>query len=389
MSHRRKAHRRASVLVSATALVTLAACGSPSPAGANDDEPIRIGVPTSLTGAFGTYGRMIRAGLEAGLHCSTDGTNQVGGRPVEFVYADDGGDAAKALASATGMVGDGVDILAGTVSSGIAVKLAAFAEQQDVLLITGAPGIDELTGANSHTFRASRQARQEAAAMSTLLPQASGKTVVLAQDYSFGQKYVSTITDVFGARRAKVQPVLVPLNAREFTPYARQVTEADPDLLIVVYYGDSAPAMWQALAQQGVLNSTTVASVLVEKANWAIYGPAAEKITFVSHYYPGAPGGAMNTCLTKQVPNADLSTHDGFVAAQMIVHALSTADPDDVAGMAKALDGWSFDAPKGPMTIRAGDHALLQDMYVTSLRRKGGKLVATPHGVVPRVEIAP
>ncbi len=90
----------------------------------------------------------------------------------------------------------------------------------------------------------------------------------------------------------------------------------------------------------------------------------------------------MNECLTERVPNADLSTHDGFVAAQQIVHALSTAGPDDVEGMIEALDGWSFEAPKGPMTIRSGDHALLQDMYLVSLSDSDGELVAHTVGNV-------
>ena len=90
----------------------------------------------------------------------------------------------------------------------------------------------------------------------------------------------------------------------------------------------------------------------------------------------------MNECLTERVPGADLSTHDGFVAAQQIVHAISAAGPDDVEGMIGALDGWSFEAPKGPMTIRPGDHALLQDMYIVSLSNSGGDLVAHTVGNV-------
>ena len=49
----------------------------------------------------------------------------------------------------------------------------------------------------------------------------------------------------------------------------------------------------------------------------------------------------------------DLFTPDGFVAGQMIVHALEGAKGDDVDKMISALEGWSFVGPKGQQTIRA------------------------------------
>ncbi|MFD9664030.1 substrate-binding domain-containing protein [Rhodococcus sp. NPDC059968] len=377
----RGARRGACVLSAALlASVGLVACSSTG-SGASGDA-IRVGVTTSLTGSFGTYGNMIKDGLEAGLYCSTDGTNEVDGKPIEFVYADDGGDPEQTLAAATRMVGDGINILTGTTSSAAALQLGHFAEQQNLLYISGAAGIDDVTGLNANTFRASRQAYQEAAALSSVLEKNNNKTVVLAQDYAFGQKYASTITGILESSGSEVEEVLVPLDTNEFTPYARRISELKPDLLIVVYYGDGAPSMWQAMSQQGILDTTTVASVLVEKPHWSIYGDAAEKINFVTHYYPGAPGGEMNECLTERVPDADLSTHDGFVAAQQIVHAISTAGPDDVEGMIEALEGWSFEAPKGPMTIRSGDHALLQDMYIVSLSDSDGELAAHTVGNV-------
>ncbi len=259
------------------ASVGLVACSSTGSGTSGD--AIRVGVTTSLTGSFGTYGNMIKDGLEAGLYCSTEGTNEVDGKPIEFVYADDGGDPEQTLAAATRMVGDGINILTGTTSSAAAMQLGHFAEQQNLLYISGAAGIDDVTGLNANTFRASRQAYQEAAALSSVLEKNNNKTVVLAQDYAFGQKYASTITGILESSGSEVEKVLVPLDTNEFTPYARRISELKPDLLIVVYYGDGAPSMWQAMSQQGILDTTTVASVLVEKPHWSIYGDAARRST--------------------------------------------------------------------------------------------------------------
>jgi branched-chain amino acid transport system substrate-binding protein len=87
--------------------------------------------------------------------------------------------------------------------------------------------------------------------------------------------------------------------------------------------------------------------------------------------------------------NADLFTPDGFVAAQMIVHAVQQAGGDDVDGMVKALEGWTFQAPKGDETVRASDHAMLQPMYVAKLVKQGDSFVPQLVKTVPADQVAP
>ena len=58
----------------------------------------------------------------------------------------------------------------------------------------------------------------------------------------------------------------------------------------------------------------------------------------------------------------DLFTPDGFVLAQMIVHALQKGDYN-VDKMIGSLEGWKFLAPKGFQAIRPQDHAMLQPMF--------------------------
>ena len=84
--------------------------------------------------------------------------------------------------------------------------------------------------------------------------------------------------------------------------------------------------------------------------------------------------------ITKAGGTPDLFSPDGFTAAQMIVHALQSSTTS-TATMVGALEGWSFDGPKGPEQIRAADHALLQPMFQATLVGTGAaakpQLVAT------------
>ena len=55
------------------------------------------------------------------------------------------------------------------------------------------------------------------------------------------------------------------------------------------------------------------------------------------------------------------------MAAQMIARAIAKADGDDVTKMIGALEGWTFEAPKGQETVRAADHAMVQPMFIVKL----------------------
>ena len=330
-------------------------------------DPIQVGIVTSASGPLQSYGEQYLAGLEAGLAWATDGTGAVNGRPIEFVVNDDGGDPAAAITAATDLVGQGVSIIAGTVVSGVAVQLAEFASENDILYISGPAATDAITGVNDNTFRSGRQSFQDVATAASLVEGDAGKVLVFAQDTEFGAGNVAAVTNVLGSRGMTVDSLLVPSTESEFTGFADQINQAAPDLVFVAWAGETSGAMWQALNQQGVFDTAPVATGLGDSVTWPFYGEAATGISFLNHYFPGAPDNEVNDFLVANADVADLFTPDGFVAAQMIVQALSEAGPDDVDGMITALEDWTFEAPKGTQTIRASDHAMIQPMFTVSL----------------------
>jgi branched-chain amino acid transport system substrate-binding protein len=335
---------------------------------AADGDPIRVGVITSASGLLGAYGEAYLDGLEAGLDYATDGSGAVDGRPIEFEIVDDGGEPDQAISAAVDLVGQGVTILAGSVSSGVAVQMASFAEENQVLFISGPAATDAVTGINDYTFRSGRQSYQDVAAAASLVDDIDGSNVVaFVQDSEFGAANVAALESVLGEQGATISPVEVPLSANEFTPFVQQVVDAGPDLVFVAWAGDTTPAMWEAMEQQGVLTDYPVTTGLGDVATWPLYGPAGPEIQFLSHYYSTAPDNEVNDFLLDNVEESDLFTPDGFVTAQMIVQAVSEGDPDDVDAMITALRGWTFEAPKGTTTIRESDHAMLQPMFTASM----------------------
>ena len=67
------------------------------------------------------------------------------------------------------------------------------------------------------------------------------KIVVLAQDYAFGESYVTDAQKVFGSIGDKVTPVLVPLTTTDFTPTALRVKALHPGLIFLAWPARPAP----------------------------------------------------------------------------------------------------------------------------------------------------
>ncbi|GAB1332723.1 substrate-binding domain-containing protein [Streptomyces sennicomposti] len=385
-------------LLAAGALV--AGCSSAgtagtSAAGDKASDPVKVGLVYSRSGLLAAYGKQYEEGFKAGLAYATHGTGKAGGHPIEVTEQDDAGDPAKAVAATKTLVGKGYKIIAGTTDSGVALQMAPLAAQNKVLYVSGPAATDAVTGVNAYTFRSGRQSYQDTLTAGSLLGDPQGKKVtVLAQNSAFGQANVAAVKAVLGAKGAKVDAVLAPPSATDLTPFARQVKAGKPDLVFVAWAGATAPALWTALDQQGVLDAGKVVTGLAGTASYPIFGSAGAKVSFLAHYFPGAGGGnpvekAMLDGITESGGTPDLFSPDGFTAAQMIVHAIESGSATDTSAMVKALEGWSFDGPKGKEQIRAEDHALLQPMFTARL--KGAGAAARPQLVsdVPSAAVAP
>ncbi|MFJ4410093.1 substrate-binding domain-containing protein [Streptomyces sp. NPDC088910] len=365
-----------------TAGVLLAGCSAAGTAGSakssdgTSDSAVKVGLVYSRSGPLAAYGKQYLDGFNAGLAYATHGKGTAGGHRIEVVEQDDAGDPAKAVAAAKTLIGKGTHIIAGTTDSGVALQLAPLAAQNKVLYIAGPAATDALTGVNAYTFRSGRQSYQDILTAGSLLGDSKGKRVtVLTQNSAFGQANVTAVKEVLGGQGATVDSVLAPPSAGDLTPFAQQVKSKKPDLVFVAWAGASAPALWTALDQQGVVTSTKVVTGLAGTASYPLFGAAGSKISFLAHYFPGAARNAVETAMldgiTKAGGTPDLFSPDGFTAAQMIVHAVEAGGADSPTAMAKALEGWSFEGPKGDEQIRAVDHALLQPMFTAKLNGTG------------------
>jgi branched-chain amino acid transport system substrate-binding protein len=381
----------------AAALISTGGIAPPVARAADAPAPVNVGLVYSKTGLLGGYGAEYADGFAAGLAYATNGTGMVNGHKIVVTERDDAGDPAKAVAAAKDLVGQGYKIIAGATSSGVALQLAPLAAENHILFISGPAAADAITGNNRYTFRSGRQTYQDVATSAALVGNVHGKKIlVLAQDGAFGQANFKAVEAVLGTEKgATVSSLYVPFSANDFAPFAQKIKDAKPDLLFVAWAGATGAALWKTLDEQGVFESTKIVTGLADRASYPSFQPVETKLNFLSYYFYQAPKSKQNdyliAALKKQNKVPDLFDPDGFVAAQMIVHAIEKSDGTDVDKMVGALDGWSFDAPKGRETVRAQDHAMLQPMYIAKLSGSEPVLLRTldPSSVAPPVAAFP
>ena len=384
------------------AVVATAAARVESGGSASAKSTVKVGIIYSRTGALAGFGAEYIQGFRLGMRYLTKGTNTVNGHKLQITVVDDATDAAKAVAAGKDLIGQGYKILAGSVSSGIALQMGPLAAQNRILYISGPAASDAVTGLNRYTFRSGRQSYQDVLDAAAFIPknQVGRKVVVFAEDTAFGASNVAAVRAVFGGKGHTVSPILVPFNASDLTPFAQRLKNADADLVFVAWAGPNALQMWQSLQQQGVPKSTKLVTGLADRVTYPALGSVLAGVNLLSHYVANGPKkNRVNSWLVKtmakgkQVP--DLFTPDGFVAAQMIVRAVQKADGDNVDKMISALEGWQFLAPKGKQRVRPQDHAMIQPMFQVQLVRKSGKFVPkvikviSPGNVQPPVKAFP
>jgi branched-chain amino acid transport system substrate-binding protein len=377
---RRVWSRRAMVVVVSVSLlgvVAAAATASTDSRGGTSASTVKVGFIYSRTGALAGFGAEEVDGFNTGLTYLRSQGRTCGGHKLAVTYIDDQTVPANAVNAAKDLIGQGYKIIAGSTSSGAAVAVAPIADQNNVLFISGPAAADAITGLNRHTFRAGRQSYQDVQTAANILPPKSvgKKVVVFAEDTAFGASNFTAVSQVFGGKGHSVSKILVPFQAADLTPYAQQLKNANADLVFVAWAGSNSAAMWQALDQQKVFDSTDVATGLADRAGYAAFGPIiGPKAKLLSHYVYQGPKNKVNTWLVNRLKKRgrlpDLFTPDGFNTALMICHAVQVANGDNVDRMISALEGYQFLGPKGVERIRKADHAMIQPMFIVNLVKK-------------------
>ena len=325
------------------------------------------------TGPLEAYAKQTQNGLMLGLEYATQGTMTVAGRKIRVIEKDNQGkpDVARAqLASA--YADDNADIAVGPTSSGVALAMLPIAEEYEKILLVEPAVADSITGDkwNKYIFRTGRNSSQDAIANAVAFDQPDTSIAMLAQDYAFGRDGVKAFKGALKQARI-VHEEYLPANATDFTAGAQRLFDALKDkpgrkIIFILWAGAGNPFKIADLDPKrfGIEIATggnTLAAMTPLKLLAGMEG--------ATYYYYGIPKNPINDWLVAEHQKRygqppDFFTAGGMASGIAIATALAkTNGNSDTDTLIKAMEGMSFDTPKGKMTFRPEDHQAMQSMY--------------------------
>lgn len=342
--------------------------------GAAQAKDIKIGLIYSRTGPLETYAKQTQTGLMLGLEYATKGTMTVNGNKLIVIDKDDQAKPDLGRAALTALyTDDKVDLAVGPTSSAVAMALLSVAEENKKILIVDPAVADAITGEkwNRYIFRTGRNSTMDAIASATVFDKPGVSIATVAQDYAFGRDGVKAFKGAL--KHAKiVHEEYLPLNTQDFTGGGSRIfdalkTQTGRKVIWPLWAGAGAgPAKLLDMnpGRYGI-EMAAGANVLAAMQLMKQFDGAEG----FAYYYFGLPKNPLNNWLITEHYKRFKSPPDLFTAGGMstgiaIVEALKkTNGSTDTENLIAALEGLTFDTPRGKMHIRKEDHQALQSMY--------------------------
>ena len=379
-------HRNASrrLLPACLAVATLLATGSvalaqSAPAAA---AKIKVGFMLPYTGTFAALGTAIENGFR--MYVQEQG-GKLGGREVEYFKVDDESDPAKAPENATKLIRrDQVDVVVGTVHSGVQMGIVKVAKENNTLLIIPNAGVDEATGplCGPNIFRSSFSNWQPGYAMGHVLADRGLKKVVtLTWKYAAGEQSVKGFKEAFEAKGGKVVKELsLPFPNVEFQALITEVASIKPDAVFVFFAGGGAVKFvkdWQAAGLKDKI--PLYASGFLTDGTLEAQGASAQGLETTLHYADGLTNPRdkafrLDYAKTYKL-QPDVYAVQGYDAAQLLAAGANAVKGDlsRKPEVIKAMEAAKVDSPRGAFTLSKA-HNPVQDFYLRKVDGRENKV---------------
>ena len=371
--------------ISTSSLFTLScALLAASTVQAQSSEAIKAGLMLPYTGTFAQLGVAIENGFK--LFVQEQG-GALTGKKIALCKVDDESEPSKAIENANKLVQlDEVDVLVGTVRSGVAIGMAKVAKDTKTLLIIPNAGADAITGPlfAPDIFRTSFTIWQPACAMGLVAAERKNKNAVtITWKYAAGQESVKGYMEGFESKEGKVTNELsVPFPAVEFQALLAEIAAAKTDAVNAFFAGSGAVKFVKDFAAAGRTGKIRLygAGFLTDGPLEA-QGDAATGLLTTLHYADGLDtpkdrSFRLSYAKTYKL-QPDVYAVQGYDAAQMLAAELKAAGGDFSKRevLIKGMEQAKIDSPRGAFTPSKA-HNPVQDIYLRKVENKENKMVS-------------
>ena len=344
---------------------------------------LKVGLMLPATGTYAALGTAIENGFR--LYVGEQG-GKLGGREIEFVKVDDESDPAKATDNVNKLIKrDNVDVLVGTVHSGVAMAMAKVAKDTGTLLLVPNAGADAVTGpmCAPNIFRSSFSNWQPGYAMGEVVAKKGHKNVVtITWKYAAGDESVRGFKEAFEKAGGKVVKELsLPFPNVEFQALLTEIAASKPDAVYTFFAGGGAVKFVKDYAAAGLKKSIPLYGAgFLTDGTLEAQGADADGLLTTLHYADSL-GNARDNAFRLAYAKAfklqpDVYAVQGYDAAQMLGIGLTAVkgDVSKKAEIAAAIEKAKIDSPRGAFSV-SKSHNPVQDIYLRQVSGKENKVV--------------
>ena len=373
------------------ALAAAISLATPLAAQAQAPAKLKVGLMLPATGTFAALGTAIENGFR--LYVAEQG-GKLAGREIEFVRVDDESDPSKATDNVNKLIKrDNVDVVVGTVHSGVALAMARAVRESGTPLIVPNAGADAITGplCAPNILRSSFSNWQPGFASGVMAAQKGYKrAVTIYWNYAAGQESAKGFTEAFEKGGGKViKDLTLPFPNVEFQALLTEIAAQKPDVVFAFFAGAGAAKFVKDYDAAGLRRTTPlIGSGFLTDGVLEAQGPSAQGLQTALHYADG-----LNTPRDNKFRSAyairyklqpDVYAVQGYDAAQILAAGLNAVKGDvkNRDAMLSAMRKASIDSPRGKYTLAAAGNPV-QDFYIREAKGRDNAMTGIAVKVLP------
>ncbi len=358
-------------------MTTLLAAFASLPASAQSTSgPIKIGLMLPYSGTYAALGNAIENGFK--LYVQEQG-GKLAGRELQYFKVDDESEPSKATDNVNKLIKrDNVDVLVGTVHSGVALAMAKAAKDNNTLLIVPNGGADAITGpmCGANIVRSSFSNWQPGYAMGVVAAQKGVKrAMTITWNYAAGAESTKGFTEGLEKGGGKViKDLNLPFPNVEFQALLTEIAAQKPDAVYAFFAGGGAVKFVKDYYAAG-LNKTIplYGPGFLTDGTLEAQGASAQSMLTTLHYADNLDT-PKNNAFRKAYALAykaqpDVYAVQGYDAAQILASGLKAVGGDLAKrdALTAAMRKTVVDSPRGKFTISAAGNPV-QDIYLREVK---------------------
>ena len=373
------------VLTRSAALIGAASSGLllPQIVRAQSDK-LRVGFMLPYTGTFAQLG----VAIENGVRLAIDQQGgKLGGREIEWFKVDDESEPSKGVENASKLVQrDKVDVLIGTVHSGVQMGIHKVARDTGVLNLIPNAGVLAATRAlcAPNVFRASYTNSQPTLGLGkAMVERGHKKAVWISWKYAAGDEAFEGFKQSYTAAGGTIVKELgLPFPNVEFQALLTEIAALKPDAVACFFAGGGAVKFIKDYAAAGLKDKIPLyGSGFLTEGVLDAAGPAAEGIITAMHYADSLNTPRDNAFRLEYAKafrsQPDVYAMQGYDTGLLLIQGANAVKGDLSAKPAlyKALEGATIDSPRGKWTMSKA-HNPIQDIYLRRVENKENKVIS-------------